>query len=362
MTKPFNAAAYGGAGWSPRTTSLRQEIGTVWGTCGVATEWSPLRAVLLHRPGGELDAVADPDAVQMLAPLDIDRARRQHDALAQAYRDAGVAVHYVEPAELPPPNLMFVADLLFMTPEGAIVGRPASTVRAGEERFIARRLAELGIPILRSVRGDGTFEGADAAWMDPRTVVLATALRTNDEGSAQVASLLREMAGLGRPGVRCTARSLGERRRAILDAPRRRPRNRHYMDEFPEDLIQQARRGNREATELLCVRTMAFVRRLLGRSGVDGTTVDDLVQDTAIRVLRDLPATGDGTCFRAVVVRSVRDVLAASWRSQRRAPTLQEARAHGAPPRADGLRRASRRWAGAPQATRMGPSLFPSTN
>ena len=159
----------------------------------MSTEWSPLRAVLLHRPGEELDAVADPDAVQMLAPLDIDRARRQHDALAQAYRDAGVAVHYVEPAELPPPNLMFVADLLFMTPEGAIVGRPASTVRAGEERFIARRLAELGIPILRSVRGNGTFEGADAAWMDPGTVVLATALRTNGEGTAQVAALLQEM-------------------------------------------------------------------------------------------------------------------------------------------------------------------------
>jgi len=88
---------------------------------------------------------------------------------------------------------MFVADLLFMTAEGAILGRPASTARAGEERFIARRLAELGIPILRSVRGMGTFEGADAAWVDSGTVLLATGLRTNTEGAAQVASLLREM-------------------------------------------------------------------------------------------------------------------------------------------------------------------------
>ena len=196
MTKPFDASAYGGAGWSPRATSLRQEIGTLWRACGIATEWSPLKAVLLHRPGEELDAVADPDAVQMLAPLDLDRAQRQHDALAQAYRDAGIAVHYVLPDEVPPPNLTFVADLMFMTPEGAIVGRPASTVRAGEERFVARRLAQLGIPILRSVRGNGTFEGADAAWIDLETVLLATALRTNAEGAAQVAGLLREM-GVG---------------------------------------------------------------------------------------------------------------------------------------------------------------------
>jgi arginine deiminase len=192
MSDLFSASAYGGPGWSPRTASLRGEIGTLWAPCGLSTEWSPLEAVLLHRPGPEL-AAADPDTVQLLDAVDLDRARRQHDALAAAYRDAGVAVHYVEPDRIPPPNLIFCADLLFLTPEGAIVGRPASTVRAGEERFVARRLAALGIPILRTVRGTGTFEGADAAWIDPRTVLLANGLRTNAEGAAQVRALLSEM-------------------------------------------------------------------------------------------------------------------------------------------------------------------------
>jgi arginine deiminase len=192
MTDLF-AAAYGGPGWSPRTTSLRQEIGGVWGTCGVTTEWLPLKAVLLHRPSVELAQGADPDAAQMLDTLDVDRAQRQHDAIARAYLEAGVDVYYLVPSEVPPPNLMFVADLMFMTPEGAIVGRPASTVRAGEERLLARRLGELGVPILRTVRGGGTFEGADAAWVDPGMVMLATGLRTNREGAAQVTSLLQEM-------------------------------------------------------------------------------------------------------------------------------------------------------------------------
>jgi N-dimethylarginine dimethylaminohydrolase len=80
-----------------------------------------------------------------------------------------------------------------MTPEGAILARPASTVRAGEERLVARRLADLGIPILRSIRGQGTFEGADAAWIGPRTVMVATGLRTNPEGASQVTALLHEM-------------------------------------------------------------------------------------------------------------------------------------------------------------------------
>jgi arginine deiminase len=193
MTDLFAASAYGGPGWSPRTTPLRQEIGRIWGACGVSAEWMPLKAVLLHRPGAELLTTTKPDAMQQLDALDLERAQQQHHDLAQAYWDAGVIVYYVEPLEPAPPNLMFVADLLFLTPEGAIVGRPASTVRAGEERFVARRLAELGIPILRYVHGTGTFEGADAAWLDPRTVLLATGLRTNAEGAAQVTSLLREM-------------------------------------------------------------------------------------------------------------------------------------------------------------------------
>jgi arginine deiminase len=189
----FAASAYGGEGWSPRTDSIRQEIGRVWGACGLATEWSPLKAVLLHRPGDEWRDLSDPDRAQMLTPPDLERARYQHDAMAQAYRDAGVTVHYVEPPEIPPPNLVFVADLFLATPEGVILGRLASTVRAGEERLVARRLAELGIPILRSVRGHGTFEGADAAWIDPGTVLVATGLRTNAEGAAQVTATLGEM-------------------------------------------------------------------------------------------------------------------------------------------------------------------------
>jgi arginine deiminase len=87
---------------------------------------------------------------------------------------------------------MFVADLMLMTPAGAIVARPASTVRAGEERQVARRLADLGIPILRTVAGRGVFEGADAMFIDEKTAVIGRGLRTNDEGAAQVAATLRE--------------------------------------------------------------------------------------------------------------------------------------------------------------------------
>jgi len=138
-------------------------------------------------------ALDDPESAQLLEIPSWELARQQHDAIAQAYREVDVTVHYVEPEGVPSPNQIFCADLFFMTPEGAILARPASTVRAGEERWIARRLADLGIPILRTLRGNAIFEGADAHWLDERTVLIGRGLRTNDEAIVQIASVLNEM-------------------------------------------------------------------------------------------------------------------------------------------------------------------------
>ena len=193
-TGSFRNSAYGGDGWSPRTRPLADEIGDIWAASGIDNEWNTLRAVVLHAPGEELAASAgDANAVQMLEPVDAGRARAEHDAMAGALRANGVAIHAVDPAGPARPNQMFCADLRFMTPEGAVLARPASTVRAGEEREIARRLAHIGVPILLSLRGTATFEGADAMWLGPDMVVMGRGLRTNPEGIEQVASLLWDM-------------------------------------------------------------------------------------------------------------------------------------------------------------------------
>jgi len=185
-------AAFGGPAFEPRPGALSDELGGLWAACGQADEVSPLQAVLLHRPGPEIQA-ADPDRALQLATVDWHRARVQHDALAEAFRARGVAVYLVAPPAAPPPNQVFAADLLWMTPEGAVLARPAARVRAGEERWVARRLAELGIPIRLSVGGRGRFEGADAAWLDPGNVLLARGLRTDAHGADQVAGLLTGM-------------------------------------------------------------------------------------------------------------------------------------------------------------------------
>jgi N-dimethylarginine dimethylaminohydrolase len=189
----FGAAAYGGEGWKPRLQSHADEIGSLWSACGQDSEWRPLKSVLLHRPGGDIASHKNHNSILQLAPLDLARAQAEHDLMAEAYRQAGVRVHLLEPQDQARPNQMFCADLLFMTQQGAILARPASAQRAGEERPVAARLAALGIPILKTLTGTATFEGADAMWLDETTVFIARGLRTNEEGIRQVTRALAEL-------------------------------------------------------------------------------------------------------------------------------------------------------------------------
>src|SRR5665647_3684029 len=99
--------------------------------------------------------------------------RNQHDALANFYREQGIIVYYVEEQRKDKPNAIFVRDQVLMTPEGAIVCRPAMSVRRGEEVLVAKRLSELNIPIVRTINGDAYFEGANVMWVDRKTAILA---------------------------------------------------------------------------------------------------------------------------------------------------------------------------------------------
>ena len=176
--------------WFPEETTLEADLPLYWGDWGVASEVDTLKAVLMRRPGPEIECF-DPAVVRFTdEPLDVELFRRQHDALTGIYRDHGVAVHCVEETRPDRPNAVYCRDLMFMTPEGAILGRPGMAARRGEERYLAVVLARLGVPIILTVHAGGIFEGANAMWVDRRTVILATSSRTNREGFDQVAQVL----------------------------------------------------------------------------------------------------------------------------------------------------------------------------
>ena len=194
LADSFGTAAYGGKGWSPRIRTHGQELGDLWTDCGIDSEWGTLKTVLVHRPGQEMDIPPDKtNDFQFAETIDLGRARAEHDYMVEVYQENNVAVHLLEPNPGMTPNQLYCADLFAMTPQGAILARPASTVRAGEERWVARTLGNLGIPILKVLTGTATFEGADLMWVDESTAVLGRGLRTNQAAIDQITALLSEM-------------------------------------------------------------------------------------------------------------------------------------------------------------------------
>jgi len=87
---------------------------------------------------------------------------------------------------------MFARDLFLMTPSGAIVSRMFSPVRRDETRFAEDTLKAHSIPIKKVIGGAGTFEGADALWVNEKLVVVGVGGRTNIAGFLQVKEALKE--------------------------------------------------------------------------------------------------------------------------------------------------------------------------
>ena len=183
--------ALAGERWFPLETSIVDDMKNLWGDWGVCSEVDTLRDVIMRRPGKEIENF-DWEAARFKAPIDPEKFRKQHDGLAQVYKDHGVRVHYIEEQREDRPNALFCRDLLLMTPEGAIISRPALPVRRGEEAAMAIALAAIHVHIVKTITGTGTFEGADCVWVDRETAILARSSRTNESGYHQVANVLRE--------------------------------------------------------------------------------------------------------------------------------------------------------------------------
>lgn len=192
-------SAYSGRGWRPRTGRLSDEmrVGGIWAPMRVNSEYKRLEAVLLYCPGGEMTGIKDPNEVQHIAKISPALLAGEYREIISVFRKLGVTVQLIEPRgfwknKRPDKyNLMYVRDLFFATPEGAVLARMASRVRAGEEKYAARALSDMGVPINRTISGTGLFEGADALWLDRGTVLCGTGNRTNREGFAQLRETLK---------------------------------------------------------------------------------------------------------------------------------------------------------------------------
>jgi dimethylargininase len=153
----------------------------------------PLRTVLVKRPD-ESFAVEDPVAWHYTGRPNLALARQEHDALVALLREAGAEVITHDEPQPDHADAIFVFDPALLTDQGAIILSMGKAQRRGEEAAMARRLEELGVPVLSALGGEARAEGGDLLWLDHETLAVGQGFRTNAAGLHQLREVL---AGIG---------------------------------------------------------------------------------------------------------------------------------------------------------------------
>jgi N-dimethylarginine dimethylaminohydrolase len=181
---------------------LEHYRGSPW---GATSEIGKLRRVLVHRPGPELRAIDDSTRWLWTGKPDVAACQEEHDAMVEILRREKVEVLYLDRSVGDRAKMYFMRDQASVIKGGVVLSRMALDIRRGEERYVASRLGELGVPILGTVRGTGTLEGGDFMFLDSQTVLIGSGARTNGEGFRQACEILmrqgiRDVRAVPRPG------------------------------------------------------------------------------------------------------------------------------------------------------------------
>jgi N-dimethylarginine dimethylaminohydrolase len=121
--------------------------------------------------------------------FDRDLALRQHAEMVDAYRQAGVSVHFLEARDELPYGV-YARDSSFMTPFGAVICQLANPRRRGEYATTLRFYLAQGIPIYDLVSA-GNFEGGDFNLIEPGSALIGyTGLRGEEVAARQVGGWL----------------------------------------------------------------------------------------------------------------------------------------------------------------------------
>jgi N-dimethylarginine dimethylaminohydrolase len=160
---------------------------------GIDSEHGVLRDVLLGSADGfrwlgeenaQYSALVR-DSLRKGYRFDRELALRQYAELVDAYRQAGVAVHFLEGQDELPYGV-YSRDSSVMTPFGAVVCQLASPRRRGEYATTLRFYLEHDIPVYDLISA-GNFEGGDFNLITPGSALIGyTGMRTEEIGARQI--------------------------------------------------------------------------------------------------------------------------------------------------------------------------------
>jgi len=186
-----------------------ESLSALWGRrWGVNSEYGALRAVMMHRPGGEMKTVDEacyvPETDALIGPNrefywfgkktpDIAKMQAEHDYFASVLKKHGAEVVYTKDVPTRLTKMLNTRDVATAVPGGLVVCRTGPAMRHGEEQVATKTAAAAGVPIVKTITGAGRMEGGGFMFLDPKHAAVALSIRCNEEGIRQMKELLDAM-------------------------------------------------------------------------------------------------------------------------------------------------------------------------
>ncbi len=161
---------------------------------GCQSMYAPIQRLLLKHPRQAFVSQANIDmqwqVLNYLDRPDFDNAVREYERFVALLEQFKIEIHFAPPGENVSLDSLYVYDPLVISERGVILGNMGKYARLAEPFAAGKYLAELGVPLLGRIGGEGKLESSDLLWVDERTLAVGQGFRTNAEGLRQLRELL----------------------------------------------------------------------------------------------------------------------------------------------------------------------------
>lgn len=132
----------------------------------------------------------DWQALNYLGRPDLDKAIAEYTAFESFLGAGGAELAFFPKDSQVNMDSIYCRDAAIATDRGMILCRMGKAARAHEPGAERKAFEAAGIPVLGEIRGTGTLEGGDVAWLDEKTLAVGHTYRTNEEGIRQLRALV----------------------------------------------------------------------------------------------------------------------------------------------------------------------------
>lgn len=157
------------------------------------SEYQQLKDICLFKPKPR-NMVIHKNNNLLIENINVLRVHNEIENLAKIYSKHKINVKFLTPNNhfdiRKLINIIYMRDLFFTTPMGIIISNMSANLRRPETMFAESFFRKFNFPIIKIFDNADIFEGADALWINNKTVLIGVGKRTNLTGFMKIKAFL----------------------------------------------------------------------------------------------------------------------------------------------------------------------------